>query len=50
MMGFMCNFIPHILIVVLFGKDLDGSLPAWFNILLGVLFFLYHICDNSDGK
>jgi hypothetical protein len=49
-MGFLLNIIPHILVVVLYGPDLEGDLPPWFCIFIGVTFFLYMLCDNSDGK
>lgn len=49
-LGFLFNLIPHILIVVLFGDNLGGPLPAWFLIGLGISFFSYMVCDNSDGK
>lgn len=50
MIGFLCNFIPHVLIAVLYGSDMAGDIPAWFNNMLGIAFFVYMVCDNSDGK
>lgn len=49
-MGFMFNFIPHVLIVALYGPDLYGECDPWFYIFVGVSFFLYMVCDNCDGK
>jgi ethanolaminephosphotransferase len=50
MIGFLCNFIPHILIVALYGPDMSGYIPPWFSYMLGIAFFAYMVCDNSDGK
>lgn len=50
MIGFLCNFIPHIMIVVLFGSDFEGEVPAWFLVALACLYFIYMVADNSDGK
>jgi ethanolaminephosphotransferase len=48
--GFLFNFIPHILIVVLYGSDMGGEVSPWFCYFLGIAFFIYLLCDNSDGK
>lgn len=50
MIGFLCNFIPHVLLATVYGSDLEGSLPAWFSVGLGVAYYLYMVCDNCDGK
>jgi hypothetical protein len=50
MIGFLCNFIPHIAIALLYGSDLEGHVPAWFCYMLGIAYFTYMVCDNSDGK
>jgi ethanolaminephosphotransferase len=46
----MFNLVPHLLMIILFGKDMEGELPSWFCWCLGVCFFLYMVCDNVDGK
>lgn len=50
MIGFLCNFIPHVAMVVLFGSDLGGDVPGWFAVSMGIAFFVYMVCDNCDGK
>ena len=48
--GFLCNFIPHVMIAVLYGSDFTGALPQWFYIFLAIAFFVYMVADNTDGK
>lgn len=48
--AFLCNMIPHLLIIVLYGKDFFGEVPQWFSAMLGVLYFCYIVLDNVDGK
>jgi ethanolaminephosphotransferase len=50
MIGFLCNLIPHILILVWFGPSFEGPLPVWFLVTLAALYFTYMVADNSDGK
>jgi len=50
MAGFMCNLIPHLMVPLLFTYDMEGDLPGWFCVMMGVAFFLYMLCDNTDGK
>lgn len=49
-MGFLFNFVPHCLIVLLYSTDFEGGLDPWFCVFAGVTFFLYMVCDNCDGK
>lgn len=49
-MGFLLNLIPHLMMLILFGGNFNDSLPPWFCVLAGIAYFLYHLCDNMDGK
>jgi ethanolaminephosphotransferase len=46
----MFNLVPHVLLLIYFGPDLEGELPRWVYATLGLCYFLYIICDNCDGK
>lgn len=35
---------------VLFSCDNNGYLPPWFCYTTAACFFLYMLCDNTDGK
>ncbi len=48
--GFLFNFIPHVLIACFYGYDFYGYIPPWVCTLLGLSYFCYMICDNCDGK
>lgn len=38
------------MIPLLFTYELEYDLPSWFCYFMGVAYFLYIICDNTDGK
>jgi len=38
------------MIPLLYTSDMYGPLPPWFCYFLGYTFFMYMICDNTDGK
>lgn len=50
--GFLFNLVPHVLIVVLYGAEFEGTpvVDTWFYVMAGVAYFLYMVCDNCDGK
>ncbi|CDW86468.1 cdp-alcohol phosphatidyltransferase family protein [Stylonychia lemnae] len=50
LIGFLFNLGPHIMIPLFFTNDLEGDLPSWFCYFLGISFFIYMVCDNTDGK
>ena len=50
LMGGLFNLIPMLMIPILYGTDMHGELPPWFCYMCGLCYFLYNICDNSDGK
>lgn len=49
-MGFLFNLVPHLMIPILFTSDMEGDIPRWFCVFMGICFFGYMICDNTDGK
>jgi ethanolaminephosphotransferase len=38
------------MVPLLFTSDMEYDLPSWFCYFCGVAFFMYMICDNTDGK
>ena len=50
LIGFSFNIGPHLLMGLLFTNEHTYALPSWFCYLMGVSFFLYCVCDNTDGK
>lgn len=50
MIGFMLNIIPHLILPIFITCDMFGEIPGWFCFLLGMSFFIYMLCDNTDGK
>jgi ethanolaminephosphotransferase len=50
MIGFFLNMSCFSLVHFYFGNSMGGLLPTWFLFYCGLAYFLYHICDNSDGK
>jgi ethanolaminephosphotransferase len=46
----MFNLVPHILLPILYGLSLEGPLPNWISLAMGLCYFLYVISDNCDGK
>ena len=48
--GFLCNFGTHILFIVACGSSFHGPVAPWVCYTTLVLYFIYHICDNADGK
>lgn len=46
----MINLIPHILLVALYGGDLEGYIPGWMYVTMGVCYSTYMYLDNCDGK
>jgi ethanolaminephosphotransferase len=49
-MGFLFNITPHILMLFLNESTFAGEVPPLFCICIGIAYFLYMICDNTDGK
>jgi len=50
LIGFMCTFIPHIIILCMFPNQIEGPAPKWLCILAAVGQLCYMILDNADGK
>jgi ethanolaminephosphotransferase len=50
LIGWMFNFTPLLVMVLLFGPETEGPLPTWFGIYLGISYFVYNLFDNCDGK
>ena len=48
--GFLCTIIPFGLIFGLFGTNFEGAIPAWWCFLAAVLYFVYRLLDEMDGK
>jgi len=48
--GFLCTIIPFGLMFGLFGTSFEGAIPAWWCILEAVLYFIYRLLDEMDGK
>lgn len=38
------------MVPLLFTTTIEGDLPNWFCYFMGVSFFIYMLCDNTDGK
>lgn len=49
-MGFIINLIPHVLIITQYGFDLEGPMPSYMYVLIGVCYSMYMYFDNCDGK
>jgi len=50
LIGFSCNLISHIWVLVLFGNNIFGAIPAWLLIFAAVMHICYMNLDNIDGK
>lgn len=48
--GFAFNIIPHLIIIGLYGNDMEGPCPSWVSFMLGISYFIYTTLDNCDGK
>ena len=51
--GFSFIIMPYIVLFSQFGtsmSDLSPKIPLWFNISMGICYFLYRIFDEMDGK
>jgi ethanolaminephosphotransferase len=42
-MGFLANFIPHIMIPIFWGCDFDDPVPNWFCYFLGKILYTFSI-------
>lgn len=49
-MGFICNIIPFAILYTCIGAALIGDVPGWFVVLQSVLYFVYRMLDEMDGK
>lgn len=50
LMGFACVLIPHIILGYFYPSSLEGDVPVWLCLTLGVLHLTYMNFDNLDGK
>ena len=50
LIGFLFNVMPHIVLPLFITVNMEGDVPSWFCYFTGISFFLYMICDNTDGK
>jgi ethanolaminephosphotransferase len=50
LIGFFCVLFCLLVMGLLFGLQAEGPVDGWFKCLTGVLFFIYTVCDNMDGK
>lgn len=48
--GFIFVILTNILINYFSGWDGKNSIPGYISIICGLLYYLYHILDNIDGK
>jgi ethanolaminephosphotransferase len=48
--GYLINWIPSIVINMLYGSDLGGHVDSWVCYLLAGCFWTYYIFDCTDGK
>lgn len=52
-MGLMFMVIPNVLCFVLWGTTFENSpetMPRWFYLFFGVMFIIYRVFDEIDGK
>ena len=50
LIGFLCTVVPFVLIFSLYGTDFEGPVPAWWCYMGAVLYFIYRMLDEMDGK
>ena len=50
LVGFLFNFVPYLLILYLYGHELEGPCPGWVCVMVGLAYFIAHTLDNCDGK
>lgn len=48
--GFALSIVSHIVLVYYQGMSMEGRLPDWVPIMVGVNYFVYIFLDNVDGK
>jgi ethanolaminephosphotransferase len=50
LIGFFCTLVPFFLLFNLYGTDFEGPVPAWWCFLEAIMYFLYRLLDEMDGK
>ena len=50
LLSFAFNILPHILIIALYGNEMEGPIDRWVCVMIGISYFLYSTLDNCDGK
>lgn len=50
LIGFFCTLVPFILLFSLYGTDFEGPVPAWWCFFEAVMYFMYRLLDEMDGK
>ena len=50
LLSFAFNVLPHLLIICLYGNDMEGPIDSWVAVMLGLAYFFYTTLDNMDGK
>ena len=48
--GFVLVAFPLLILYTCIGCALIGDVPSWFCLLQGLCFFIYRVCDETDGK
>ena len=50
LMSFSFNVIPHLIIIAVYGNEMEGPIDRWASIMCGIAYFIYTTLDNMDGK
>merc|ERR1712151_883998 len=50
LIGFSFNVIPHLVIIALYGNEMEGPIDSWVSVMVGFSYFVYLTFDNTDGK
>ena len=48
--SFAFNIVPYLIMIAIYGNDMDGPIDNWVSVMLGISYFIYTTLDNCDGK
>ena len=48
--SFSMAIIPHLIIIAIYGNEMEGPIDRWVAVMCGIAYFIYTTIDNMDGK
>ena len=50
LLSFSFNVVPLFIMIALYGNTMEGPIPSWCAVMVGVSYFMFTTLDNCDGK